>query len=171
MGFGKDNKGVIIRETDSVALTTIAEGSVKLLAGLTLGEDFRMIKTVVTAVVTGLTAGEGVGLQLGIANGELSEAEVAEAINADGPVNRDDRLSTERAERFATIVAMTREADVNGTELTMLGPEGGPIVEKTIRWTFSNPNGWQWFVHNIGIVLTTGSTIRLQATHYGVWLS
>ncbi len=171
MGFGKDNKGVIIRETDSLALTTIGALTAKIFSGLVPTEDFRDMKVEVCAHVDGLTSGEGSGLLLGIANGELSATEIGECINADGPLDRNDRATQERAERFCKIFAAVGTEGV-GPARRFLGRNGNTLLEVKPNWTFSNPEGWSWFIfNNDPSALTTGSTVSLQATHYGVWLT
>ena len=171
MGFGKSGTGVIIRETDSLALTTIGSLVAKIFSGLVLQEDFRMMKSELVAHITGLASGEGDGLILGICNGELSATEVGEALNADGPLDRNDRALQERAERFVKPVAMVG-GEQTGPARVFLNEHGGPMIVAKPNWTFSNPEGWSWFIFNNDITaLTTGSTVSLQATHYGVWVT
>ncbi len=171
MGFGKNNTGVIIRETDSLALTTIGALAAKLFAGLTITEDFRSMKVELSAHVDGLTSGEGAGLTLGIANGELSLTEVGECLNADGPLDRNDRATQERAERFCKSFAVVG-LEGTGPARRFIGRDGGAWLTVKPNWTFSNPEGWSWFIfNNDPSALTTGATVSLQATHYGVWLS
>ncbi len=45
--------------------------------------------------------------------------------------------------------------------------------KKTIRWTFSDVEGWQWFVYNVksGAAFTDGPTIQVFTKAYGVWLT
>jgi len=171
MGFGKNNTGAILRSTESIALSTLAnETAIKFLSSITLDEDFRMLKAEIFAQVSGLAASEGNGLLMGIANGELTIAEITEAYLVDGPVDRNDRVKTERAERFVkTIAAAVKQL---GTEAIFIGDEGGPKITVKPRWTFSNPEGWDLFIYNnTGAALQSGSTVRLVAVYYGVWLA
>ncbi len=170
MGFGKDGKGVIITEVRQQALGTLGNvTAITIATPLVMAEDFRMIKTEFSALVTALTGGEGNGLMVGIANGELSVTEIAEAIAANGPLNRNDRGRDERVMRFVKLLGAIDE--VGQTSHAFKNEGGGPMIEETIRWTFSNPEGWQWFIWNHGTALTTGSSVRLRAKNYGVWLS
>ncbi len=172
MGFGKNNTGVIIRETDALALTTIGALTAKIFTGLGITEDFRSMKIEVVAHVDGLTAGEGNGLCLGIANGELSATEVTECLNADGPLDRNDRLAQERAERFCKIFATVGLQTATAAAMVFIGKGGSYVLEVKPNWTFSNPEGWSFFVfNNDPAALTTGATVSLAATHYGVWLT
>ena len=70
MGFGKDGKGVIIRESRAQVLGALAVGTL-IFIGTKLGtlERYRMIKLEVFAAITGLTAGEGDVLLFGISDG------------------------------------------------------------------------------------------------------
>ncbi len=171
MGFGKQNTGIIMREHDSIALGALDHGVVKVLAGLALTEDFRMLKSEIHALVVGLSTNEGTGLLLGITNGELTEAEIAACINLSGPLDRNDRGAAEVAERFVKLFAGTSGNRGGGVDLQFVDREGGPRMEIKPRWTFSDPEGWAFFVYNNGTILTTGATIHLVATHYGVWVT
>ncbi len=171
MGFGKGGTGVIIRQVESVALATLANNTaLKLTGGITLTEDFRMLKSEITCLVRGLTSTEGEGLLLGICNGELTAAEIAEAIVVDGPGDRNDRVAQERAERAVWIVA---SLDMLGgsTQANFKGQQGSTLIEWKKRWTFSDPEGWDFFIFNMGLALTTGANVNLRATNYGVWVT
>ncbi len=167
MGFGKNRTGAILRSKETIALLTLAEDTaIKFGSGITIAEDFRMLKAEVFAFVEGLTAGDGEGLMIGIANGDLTVTEIAEAIIVDGPVNRNDRVKTERAERFVKVFGL-----LNDLQHFFSGENGGRQMNVKPRWTFSNPEGWDFFIYNAGSALTTGATAKLVGTYYGLWLS
>ncbi len=172
-GFGKDGKGMIIREKISnAALGALAgEDLIKVASDITLGEDFRILKSEIIALVLGLTAGEGDGLVLGFGNGELTDAEMEECIEADGPTDRNDRLLTERAMRNVKLIAISKADGVDNTKVAFENENGGRIITMKHRWTYSNPEGWDYCVYNLGSTLTTGATVQLLATHYGVWVT
>ncbi len=173
MGFGKNSTGVILRSAESVAVAALAANSVRIITNdIVLEEDFRMLKGEIFSTIEGLTAGEGDQLLIGIANGELTEAEIAECLVADGPVDRNDRATQERAERNVKLLAKYQKNAVAETEASVhqFG-EGEPLVTKH-RWTYSNPEGWSLFVFNMGsATLTTGATARTIGTYYGVWIT
>ncbi len=172
MGFGKDGKGEIITETKQQALGTLGNvTAITVATPLVMAEDFRIIKTEMAALVTGLTTAEGQGLMIGIANGALTVAQIAEAISAQGPLNRNDRARQEFAMRFVKLLATIAGGDNASTVKRFENAEGGGMISETIRWTFSSPEGWQFFVWNNGVALTTGSSVRLQAKHFGVWVT
>ncbi len=118
------------------------------------------------AFVEGLTAGDGEGLTIGIANGELTVAEIAECLIADGPSDRNDRIKQERAERFVKVFGL-----LNDLQHMFVGENGSRQMQVKPRWTFSNPEGWDYFIFNAGSALTTGSTAKLLQTSYGLWLT
>ncbi len=168
----KKSNMVIIKETQLTVLGGLAAGAAVVVTGPAITDDFRIIKSEVHASVEGLTAGEGNNLVFGIANGDLSAAQVAESFVTDGPVNASDRDKAEEAGRFTRMLSGSAQMDDAGTIRQLLNEHGGPIIEKTIRWTFSKGVGWDWFIfNNDGGALTTGSTLRLMATHYGVWVN
>ncbi len=173
MGFGKNNTGVIIRDNSAIALSTLGgESAIVITTDIVWGEDFRLLKTEFMALVEGLTAGQGSGLVIGIADGELTSTEIEECLQADGPGDRNDNLLTERANRPVWLIGAVIPGSPSADELRFIGHNGGPLMEWKKRWTFSNPEGLEFFVYNqSGVALTTGATVRLDATHYGVWLS
>ncbi len=163
MGFGKGGTGAIIREDSTVALATLAAKTGILLGSITLGEDFRMLKSIITANVDGITAGDG-PLELYLVNGALTLAQCEEAIESNGPTDRNDPAH-EEAERFVRFVGVMKYTDAQGVFATL-------VEEIKPRWTFSNPEGWDWMLYNASAGnLNTGSSVFLKATHYGVWVT
>ncbi len=173
MGFGKDGKGAIIRETiTDGALGALAGQDAVKFQGPVLQEDFRILKSEIYALVNVLTANEGLSMLFGIANGELSAAEIEECIEAQGPLDRNDRVAIERAERWVKVLGVTNDQGVSTTtELFYDMHSGAPMLTSKDRWTYSDPEGWTYWIYNRGGSLTTGSTLQLVATHYGVWVT
>ncbi len=172
MGFGKNNTGAILRDSSaSPALGALAfQDLVSIGNVLTLQDDFRILKSIISANIVGLTSGEGSNLIFGMANGELTAAEIEECIEATGPVDRNDRLAQERAERQVRVLGVSGPID-NSTTRKIIGEGGSPVLIDKFPWTYSNPEGWQFFLYNLGITLTTGATLEMIATHYGVWVT
>ncbi len=173
MGFGKDGKGAILREELSITLSTLGTDTGILMTGgigTTLAEDFRIIKTEYSAWVDGATfvAGDG-PLSIWIANGDLTLAEMTETLDLIGPLDRSDRISMERAERYVTQLGVISFVEAS-SGISQLFPADGGIAEKTIRWTFSNGKGWSFLIFNEGTALTTGGVVHLRAKHFGVWV-
>ncbi len=172
MGFGKDGTGVMIRENNSLALGALAAADLISFPAIAVTEDFRMLKSESIAFVAGLTAGEGIGLIFGLADGELSDAEIEEALEVNGPLDRNDRLNYERATRPVWPLSTFQIVDGGGLAQQFIGSNGGPFVEWKKRWTFSSPEGFKFWIYNdAGTPLTTGATARVLATHYGVWVT
>ncbi len=176
MGFGKDKKGAIIREADVISLGTLANASaVKQTSPLAITDDFRIIKSEYAAALTVLGAVDDLPIHLYLVNDDLSVADIASAIVAQGPLNRSDRDRDEAAMRFVKYIGsfMARDsAPVVGGDYPLLGPQGQQgQVSETIRWTFSKGTGWSLAAfNNSGGALVTGAVVRFVATHYGVWV-
>lgn len=170
MGFGKDGKGVIIREARSQTLATLDQQVMVFIdTKLATLERFRMIKLEIYGSVSGLTTGEGTGLYLGICDGDLTLAEAEAAVEANGPLGPNDSVTEAIAERFTMILgALDRET---GTEAIFENENGGHLMSKTIRWTFSRAKSWNFFVYNLGNQLTTGSNVIIRAKSFGVWVT
>ena len=100
MGFGKDGKGVIIAETRSQMLGTLA-----IATGIFIGtklvtlERFRMLKAEFAATYIVMTGIEAAGLALYLVDGDLSLAEAQAAIGADGPLGPNDLINADIAMR------------------------------------------------------------------------
>lgn len=163
MGFGRDGKGVIIREDVDITLGTLAQNTaIKATSGGLGGamdEDFRMIKSEFNAAFEMQAAGDE--FYIGIADNELTVAEIAECLAVNGPIAMNDNLGRERAERPVWLLGIFS----NNSKNQHLLP-----VEFKLRWTFSNDEGWTWFAFNPAAdALTTGAIVNIHAKHYGVW--
>ncbi len=158
---------MIITDNDVITLGTLTNSTVlKQDNPLAIEEDFRLIKLRSVVSIRGMAAGE-VPILLGLADNELSVSEIAEAISANGPLDRNDRVSMERAERPVWLYgAFSRVAVSMGLPMDMRP------LEEVVRWTFSNPEGWCWFVQNrSGGTLTTGAIVEMNTKYYGVWVT
>lgn len=167
MGFGKDGKGVILTLTsNNNALGTLgSQTALKLDNGLidNLEDDFRLISTEFQIHVTGGNSEDSV--ILGIADNELTVAEIAEALDAQ-PVDRNDNLTNERAMRPVFPIGII--SDLSG----VADGHFQAMQKKTVRWTFGDSEGWTWFVYNAeSAALGTGAIVTLFAKHYGVWVT
>ncbi len=171
MGFGKNNTGAILRSTETIALSTLAGNTAILFgSGITTVDAFRMLKSEVAAFVEGLTGGEGTGLLIGLAEGSLTVAQITACLVADGPVGRGDRDDQELAERWVRIFGQLLPA-AGSNDGAFIGKNGDAILEVKPRWTFSESEGWNFFIFNAGgIALQTGATARAVITTYGVWV-
>ncbi len=163
MGFVKDGTGVIIREDRAVTTGTLAVNTAILAsAQITLGEDFRMLKSEFSFQVSNSVADESV--LIGIANGDLTIAEIAECLEVNGPTDRNDRVAVERSERAVWPI-------VNIGNASRIANDGLPIEIK-LRWTFSNPEGWVFFAYNQSdATLGTSMIVTIIAKHFGVWVT
>ncbi len=171
MGFGKDNKGVIIREARSQALGALAaQAGILIGTKLAITDSFRMLKAIGNFTIDGLTTVEGNGLLLYIANGDLSLAEAEAAIELSGPLDRSDRVNGPIAERFVMLVGAIR-AGGNQVEQSFVDAHTGtPVIVTKPRWTFGSNDSWNWIVYNNGVAITTGATVKLRVQAFGVWV-
>ncbi len=171
MGFGKDGRGVIIRQSDVITLGTLGAKTVlKQDTPIVITEDFRMLKAELFVSIVAATFDDLDGpLVIGIANDELSVTEIKECLEAGGPVGRDDAVGNEQALRAVWPIAHIMNAASENSHALMA--QQMPLTVKP-RWTFSNANGWTIFVYNQGSsVLATGGIIQLLNKFYGVWVT
>ncbi len=176
MGFGKDHKGIIIREADSITLGALANAAaVKQNNPLAITDDFRIIKSEYLMVLTNLGAVDDLPVHVYLVNDDLSVADIAAAVTAQGPLNRADRNIAEEAMRFVLTLGTFQSREivpVVGGMYPLLGADGQEgMIEKTVRWTFTKGTGWSIAAfNNSGGVLATGAVVRFAAKHYGVWV-
>ena len=171
MGFGKDGKGVIIRQSVSQALGTLGANTAIIVGtNIDILERFRMIKSEIYAGLTSLTSTEGANLLFGIAEGDLTLAEIEEAIElTGGPVGPNDPVNEAIAERFVKWLGASDHEIA--TEGLFHNNMGGQLLEHTIRWTFARTKSWNFFVYNLGAALTTGASVVVRSKSFGVWVT
>jgi len=164
--------GVIIRENSGDSLGALSAATAVRVGQIdgSLQEDFRILKSEIAARLVALTAGEGAGLLFGICNAELTAAEIAECLTTSGPLDKNDRLLKERAGRWVKVLSQYDPTNTLAVAGLFKNKTGGPIIESKDRWTYSDPEGWAYFVFNDGATLTTGASVLSVATHYGVWV-
>lgn len=172
--------GKIITEVQVIALGTLADQTALKFSALVLKEDFRILKSEIVAGIVELDDEEIIqGMLFGICNGELTVAEIAAAVVAGGPLNRNDRGKSEDASRWAKVLSAAQFNGVGHPNTTRTtwdaqfpNEHGGPIIISKDRWTYSDPEGWNFFVfNNTGSAMITGATARLTAKHFGVWVT
>ncbi len=172
MGFGKDGTGVMIQEARSQALGTLAQDA-GILIGTKLAtlERFRMLKAQVDATIDSIAAGEAAGLSLYLADGDLSLTEIESKIEGNGPLGPNDRIQADQTERPVFLIGKP-DANATSGEVTVRDMHtGAPVCIAKPRWTFARTKSWNWVVHNRGPALTTGATIRIVVTNFGVWVT
>ncbi len=170
MGFGKDGKGVIIRESRSQVLGALAaETGVIIGTKLATLERFRMLRNEMYAAVINLTTGEGTGLLFVLADGQFTLTQVEAAIEADGPLGPNDIVTEDIADRPVWFMgAVDRET---GTEALFENEQGGHMMVLKPRWTFARMKSWNFIVYNLGPAITTGATVIFRVKSFGVWVT
>lgn len=107
-------------------------------------------------------------VMFGLAVG-LSAAEIEEALEAD-PQQFMDPAESEKANRPVWVLGMvTRRSSV--TEDSGMIPTTGVFETINLKWSVIEGRDLYFWCYNIGPdALTTGSQLRLNCKHYGVWL-
>ncbi len=171
MGFGKDGKGAIVIEQRSQAL-----GALGALTGVIVGtklpliDDYRYLKGEIMAGIVDLTSGQGQNLILGLADGNMTLAEIEEAMETNGPVSKQDPVAANTAERPVFVIGALGST---GTFYARMldAKTGNPMIEAKPRWTFGATSFWNYFVYNqADAAITTGATFLLQSKVFGVWV-
>ncbi len=174
MGFGKDGKGVIIVEKREQALGTLAQNTGILIAtNLATLERFRMLKTEVICTLTNVATTELGGIVLYLADGDLTLAEIEEAIETEGPLGPNDQIAEAIVMRPVFRVGAAKMASGAGAlEAThLINDEGGPLLSINPRWTFARTKSWNWVIYNNGPAPTTGTIAKIMAKNFGIWVT
>ncbi len=168
MGFGKDGKGQIITERSVITLAALLNGAaIKQTAPVAITDDFRILKSEYAIGFTGHTGGE-VPVDVYLCNNDLSVTDIADALDAQGPLNKSDRDLSERSMRSVKLLGTLQIATTG--HVIGANNEHGVVVLKH-PWTYTKGVGWALAAHNnSGLTLTTGTVIRFAAKHYGVWV-
>lgn len=166
MGFGKDGKGVIIRERETFTIGTLAVATGIIGNPIGITEDFRMLKSRIRGSIINVTAGDG-PFDLYLINGDFTLAQAEAAPETEGPLGPADRINQETAERFVRYVGQFVPVG-DGTVLVFV-----PHLHEDpkVRWTFTDTKSWNWMVYNNSAQAPqTGGLARIDVTHYGVWV-
>ncbi len=172
MGFGKDGKGVIIREARSQPLLTLAQNTGLIIgSNIAILERFRMLKAEIVATIIGVTGNELAGLGLYLVDGAFTLAEFEASLELiAGPVGPNESTDEEIAERFSQMVGIVLATET-ATETVFRNAAGGGMLEVKPRWTFARTKSWNWIIYNHAEVPTTGATVLIKCKSFGVWVT
>lgn len=155
MGFGKGNKGVILYDYSVIDIGALAALDCVLGSqAIVLEEDFRVIK-IESYIKTEETT---VPILVGVSDGAMDAATVEECLEA-RPTDSNSTL-LERSHRAVFPMALVSGTDRNDVE-----------VQKTLRWTFKNADGWKFWAYNFGEdAASADRKIFIFSKIYGVWV-
>ncbi len=168
MGFGKDGRGQILYGRTNLAVGALAALDATFVSdgyggGSGLDEDFRILKLDYYLNYEPQATGDVV--LVGIADGHMTAPEIEEALEA-RPNDGNDVPAVEEVMRPVWPIAI-----MGGSE----SGSGRTVYQGSInvRWTFKNPEGWNWWVYNIdnSNALTTGSIFHSITKYFGMWVT
>ncbi len=159
---GKNRNFQAIPVQNAMALGTLADGVVISAALANLTQEAWMIRADLLWMTRGVTSGEG-PLTVGIADGELSVTEIAEAEDA-SPTSQSDRVARERASRPVRRVGA----------FPLAAPDevlnDGKPIRTTMKWMEAGDNEPEFYARNQGgATLTTGGVVEVTGTLFIAW--
>lgn len=169
MGFGKDGRGVILYGGCQINIGGLASLDVIGASMLTFTEDFRLLKLEGWGATDSYTVGASHALLVGLADGDLSDAEIEECLEARSQ-HPNDRISVEQSERPVWPLGILTERQISASEMAALLNNGQSAVWKQ-RWTFG-PSGikiWAYNFDNTG-AFGTAAYLNFYCKLYGVWV-
>lgn len=165
LGFGKDGKGVIIRERRLIVITSLASGTAIFSTGsiISLGCQFRMIKCEGTVFWRNPTAGEM--CWIGLASLDTTVAQIKSCVENNGPTRPSDQDEELNSMRPVYILGHL-QAQTESGHMSF-------DFEKTIRWTFNEDVGYAMFAYNPNTVAISGngSDVIVMSKSFGVWVT
>ncbi len=159
----KNRYFVAIPFENTLALTTLAQDTVLTDPAIaSLEEDLWIHRIDCQWAIQGATAGEG-PITVGFAHGDLSVAEIGEAINA-APTGPSDIIQNERARRP---VRKSGRFDLAAASESL---NDGKAIRTTGKMLISNGVAFNMWARNRGPgTLTTGASIKYGGVVYGTW--
>ncbi len=147
----------------TIALLTLGTGTI-IDGDLTaLGTTkYRVVSMDLLWTIRDHTAGEG-PIEVGIANGDLSNTEIGEALDAN-PTSPSDIVTIERTRRPVRIAGLFPGL------LTEEALNDGKVIRTKLRTILDT--GIEliaWVRNDSGAMLTTGTVVGIHGTVYGYW--
>ncbi len=149
------HKGIYRKVPTHPAKALLTLAALDLIAGAMINasdDNIRLLSVDGQWSVEGLAAGEG-PIQFGVADGDYSEAEIEEAIEAAGSINLGDKVAQEQANRFVRSIGIISAAEPVYNE--------GKPTKTRLNWTIADGDQLQMWAYNTGAApLTTGALLR-----------
>ncbi len=164
----KDTKYVPIRETVGITLSTTGAEVAVGIPGLAIEQDVFITRSDIIATLTGFSVADIESLIFGLADGSLTDVEVAECLNTDGPLHSRDNDNDETSRRRVQIVGIMNEPFSAGTAMNQ-----SVYIQHKTRMGFNTGStaGWKWWAYNpTANAFVTGATLKLLVLHHARWL-
>ncbi len=154
---GWDPRNRILPVVQGISLGALASADMAVgVISQTSDEDYRVMWVKATYALRDNTAGEG-PIDIGIAHGDYTAAEVEEWMEATASWTRGNKIASEQANRLirriGSFAGDTTEETLN---------DGMPITTK-LNWHIVTGQNFNLFIYNhSGAMLTTGASISVQ---------
>lgn len=166
MGFGKDGKGQVLWDTGTATLSTISSKTLEFLNAAydeALTHDFRQIKMEYNFSILNGTVDQGPLVVGMVPSG--TDATTLEAILEATITGPDEIVELAESNGIPVWIFGLLYTTTEGVGQTHLSGE------KTIRWTFHDQGGWDYFVYNLQTsTYATGSVFQFFNKIFGVWV-
>ncbi len=162
----KENTGSVQQGTE-VALGTLPLATGILLVSPVMVRGGSMISVRGSHVIRGLTAGDG-PFMIGVVNGDLSLAELEEYLETEGPTHPDDTTKVEIASRGRKVRTLGLAMPTAEGKAAAFMMKDLPL--KGLRFSEESA-GWNWWLYNRGVAMTTGATWNVLSSVFVRWNS
>lgn len=160
----RDRNFVAIPFSASLTLGALTDDNVVSGSPITFGEDIFVISCDVNVTTRDGTAGEG-PIEVGVAHGDLTNAEIEEALQAE-LTDPDDIIARERARR-----PVRRAGQILGTSSVDAANllNGGQVKRVPCRFSIGDGHTFKLWAAARGGNLTAGCVAEWSGTIYGRW--
>ncbi len=160
----RTGKFVVFNVDQSVVLGTLGAGTIGSSAVTGLGVTrVKIISVDLMYSLTGFTSGEG-PIVVGIANGDLSNTEIGEALDAQ-PTSQTDIIANERRRR-----PVRRMGVFSGVAVSETLNDGKAIRQKLFTTLDEGTELLVWARNQDTSALTTGATVDVFGKVYAEWM-
>ncbi len=170
MAHKKHDTGTI-RETATFAVGALAARDLVGVNATSMTQGGHLISTTLTALHRARDADDG-PLLFGIADQQLSDAEVEEAIETEGPFFATQRVQNERASRPVRVLGL-----IEALQPSVAAAIGRLFLKNAsvkLSWTEGDSGGgWKYWVYNplASGDFVAGSQVDITAEHFVRWNS
>ncbi len=153
----------VINVNETISVGALADGVVVKSDGDAFGRDFYWISSDLYWGMTNHTAAEG-PLVVGLAHGDYTVAEIAEALNITGMENPGDKTAKEQGRR-----QVRRAGQFSGVVGDEVLNDGKTIRTRSKFMVETTQAPAFWAQNKSSATLTTGTLIKVSGKLYGRW--
>ncbi len=149
----------------NITMGTLANDTGIVSSDANITQNYKAVSLHAVIAIRVLDAADG-PILYGLCPGEVSLAEIEQYLESAPNSKRD----TPEIDQVSIPVQVLGQLTAVGIASTLKGNAAEWIKERILLPTFRENQGWQFWVYNAGIAMTTGSSVILRGRYFGRWL-